>query len=115
MQLQVSADGILLGTSSQVMSETRYEVGQYSSSDPLRWDSWGTFADAQLAIRTANRLETSLRKRGIWKTVSCVRIGGGTIFDLDFSFPRFCGRLAYRRLVRQINWLGTQETSNAER
>src|SRR3990167_2316704 len=87
-----------------VMDEMRFEVGVYSNNGK-RWHKWATFADPLLAMRTARRLHLSLVRRNQWTSISCVRIGDGTIFDLNFYVPCVCSRRYYQQHQEQLAWL----------
>ena len=88
-----------------------YCVGTYElEGRRSRWTTWGTFPTAIQAMRAARRLRESKMRafdRGgelDFPFVHCVRLGEGTIFDLDFFVPFGLDRQWHRKLAEQLAW-----------
>ncbi|MGH7174963.1 MAG: hypothetical protein ACREGR_01220 [Minisyncoccia bacterium] len=82
------------------MMEFQYLVGVWTGQRQERLQVYARFSNAQDAVRAARRLDDKRNKAWIYghgplpDTISVVRRGGGSVFDLDW---RWCRSITTRR------------------
>jgi len=85
----------------------RYSVGRWDTNQAIpRWVPYAYLPTPLLAVRTARRLwdkqfKAWLHQQGHFPDVDCVRLGGGTVMDLEYRFSPG-GRHLYRRIPEQF-------------